>query len=146
MTKIRRIFNTIDPIIAGWMDRHGHFFLRISMGIIFVWFGLLKVFGHSPVNDLVTRTVYWFDPVVFIPVLGWWEVLIGACFLFHRFIRIALFLLFLQIGGTFLPLVILPDVCFQKAPFILTMEGQYIVENLLIISAAIVIGGTVHRK
>ena len=146
MTKMRRIFDTIDPIIAGWMNRHGHLFLRISMGIIFIWFGLLKSFGHSPVNDLVARTVYWFDPAIFIPVLGWWEVLIGACFLFHRLIRIALFLLFLQIGGTFLPLVILPDVCFQKAPFILTMEGQYIVKNLLIISAAIVIGGTVHRK
>ncbi|MDO8675230.1 MAG: hypothetical protein Q7K71_03830 [Candidatus Omnitrophota bacterium] len=146
MTKIHRIFNTIDPIIAGWMDRHGPLFLRISMGIIFVWFGLLKVFGHSPVNDLVARTVYWFDPAVFIPVLGWWEALIGVCFLFHRLIRAALFLLFLQIGGTFLPLVILPDVCFQKVPFILTMEGQYIVKNLLIISAAIVIGGTVHRK
>ena len=146
MTKIRRIFDTIDPIIAGWMDRHGPLFLRISMGIIFVWFGLLKVFGHSPVNDLVARTVYWFDPAIFIPVLGWWEALIGVCFLFHRLIRAALFLLFLQIGGTFLPLVILPDVCFQKAPFILTMEGQYIVKNLLIISAAIVIGGGVHRK
>src|SRR3989338_7948909 len=146
MTKIRRIFDTIDPIIPGWMDRHAPLFLRISMGIIFVWFGLLKVFGHSPVNDLVARTVYWFDPAIFIPVLGWWEALIGVCFLFHRLIRAALFLLFLQIGGTFLPLVILPDVCFQKAPFILTMEGQYIVKNLLIISAAIVIGGGVHRK
>lgn len=146
MVKIHHIFNIIDPVIAGWMGRHGHLFLRISMGIIFVWFGLLKVFGHSPANDLVARTVYWFDPAVFVPVLGWWEVLIGACFLFHRLIRAALFLLFLQVGGTFLPLVVLPDVCFQKAPFILTMEGQYIVKNLLIISAAIVIGGTVHHN
>ncbi|OGX27090.1 MAG: hypothetical protein A2787_04810 [Omnitrophica WOR_2 bacterium RIFCSPHIGHO2_01_FULL_48_9] len=144
MINFRRIFNTLDPILAGWMSRHGHLFLRISLGIIFVWFGLLKSLGHSPVNDLVARTVYWFDPDVFIPILGWWEVLIGFFFLFHRLIRVAVFLLFLQIGGTFLPLVLLPEVCFQKFPFVLTMEGQYIVKNLLIISAAIVIGGTVH--
>lgn len=146
MINIRNIFNTVDPIIAGWMNRHGHVFLRISLGIIFVWFGLLKVFGQSPVNDLVARTVYWFDPKVFIPILGWWEAAIGACFLLPPMIRIGIFLLFLQIGGTFLPLVILPQVCFQKFPFVLTMEGQYIVKNLLIISAALVIGGTVRKQ
>ncbi len=144
MNNIRQIFNTIDPIIAEWMNRHGHLFLRVSMGVIFIWFGLLKSFGHSPVNDLVARTVYWFDPKIFIPILGWWEALIGVCFLFHRLTRIAVLLLFLQIGGTFLPLVILPEVCFIKFPFVLTMEGQYIVKNLLIISAAMVLGGTVR--
>ncbi len=144
MVKIKNIFNTVDPVIAGWMGRHGQLFLRISMGIIFIWFGLLKSFGQSPVNDLVARTVYWFDPKIFIPVLGWWEAAIGACFLFQRLIRLGVLLLFLQIGGTFLPLIILPDVCFEKFPFVLTIEGQYIVKNLLIISAAIVIGGTVR--
>ena len=144
MPKINNIFRAIDPVISGWMSRHGHLFLRLSMGIIFIWFGLLKSFGQSPVNDLVARTVYWFNPQVFIPILGWWEFAIGVCFLFHRLIRLGIFLLFLQIGGTFLPLVILPEVCFYKFPFVLTMEGQYIVKNLLIISAAIVIGGTVH--
>ncbi|MDO8302791.1 MAG: hypothetical protein Q7T18_06095 [Sedimentisphaerales bacterium] len=141
---MRRMFDAIDPTIAGWMNRHGHLFLRISMSIIFIWFGLLKCFGQSPANDLVARTVYWFDPNIFIPVLGWWEFLIGACLLFRPLIRIALFLLFLQIGGTFLPLVIVPEVCFIKWPFVLSMEGQYIVKNLLIISAALVIGGTVR--
>ncbi len=142
MTKIRIVFNKIDPVIVQWMNRYGHLFLRLSMGVIFVWFGLLKVFGQSPVNDLVARTVYWFNPNVFIPILGWWEAAIGVCFLFHRLIRVAVLLLFLQIGGTFLPLVILPEVCFQGSPLILTIEGQYIVKNLLIISASLVIGGT----
>lgn len=142
MAKIADIFNNIDPVIVRWMNRYGHLLLRISLGIIFIWFGLLKVFGQSPANDLVARTVYWFDPDIFIPILGWWEALIGVFFLFHRTIRAAIFLLFLQIGGTFLPLVILPDVCFQGNFFALTMEGQYIVKNLLIISAAIMVGGS----
>lgn len=143
--KIERIFEKVDPLIAGWMDRQGLLFLRVSLGIIFVWFGLLKSFGHSPVNDLVARTVYWFDPNVFIPILGWWEAAIGVCFLYRPLIRLGILLLFLQIGGTFLPLIVLPEVCFQQFPFVLTMEGQYIVKNLLIISAAIVIGGTVRK-
>jgi uncharacterized membrane protein YkgB len=128
------------------MNRYGHLFLRISMGIIFIWFGLLKSFGESPVNDLVARVVYWFDPDIFIPFLGWWEALIGACFLFRPFLRAAVLLLFLQIGGTFLPLVVLPEVCFQRFPLVLTIEGQYIVKNLLVISAALVIGGTVRAS
>ena len=58
MKKPRDIFDAIDPILSGWMNRHGFLFLRISMGIIFIWFGLLKCFGQSPANDLVARTVY----------------------------------------------------------------------------------------
>ena len=142
---MQNVFDQIDAIIAGWMNRHGHFFLRISMGIIFIWFGLLKPYGHSPANDLVARTVYWMDPDFFIPFLGYWEAFIGVCLLFRRLVRLAILLLFLQIGGTFLPLVILPEVCFVQFPFVLTLEGQYIVKNLLIISAAIVIGGTVRH-
>ena len=143
---MRPIFESFDFIIATWMSRYGYLFLRISLGIIFIWFGLLKVFGQSPANDLVARTVYWLNPEIFIPILGWWETLIGTCFLFRPLIRVGILLLFLQIGGTFLPLVILPQVCFIKFPFVLSMEGQYIVKNLLIISAAIVIGGTVREN
>ena len=143
---MRRIFETFDFIITTWMSRYGYLFLRISLGIIFIWFGLLKVFGESPANDLVAKTVYWLNPKIFIPILGWWETLIGMCFLFRPLIRVGILLLFLQIGGTFLPLVILPQVCFIKFPFVLSMEGQYIVKNLLIISAAIVIGGTVREN
>lgn len=144
MSQLHHIFDTIDPIIAGWMHRYGHLILRISLGVIFIWFGLLKPFGQSPAADLIARTVYWFDPKVFIPILGWWEVLIGICLLIRPLIRVAIFLLFFQIWGTFLPLVFLPDVCFKQFPFVLTIEGQYIVKNLLIISAALVIGGTVR--
>ena len=146
LLKLRNFFDAIDPQISDWMNRHGHLFLRNSMGIIFVWFGLLKVFGQSPANNMVARTVYWFNPDIFIPILGWWEVAIGVLFVFQRTIRVAILLLFLQIGGTFLPLIVLPDVCYQHFPFVLTLEGQYIVKNLLIISAAIVLGGSVNKK
>ena len=65
---------------------------------------------------------------------------IGLCLLYAPFIRAGLFLLALQMPGTFLPLIILPEVCFIDIPFNLTLEGQYIVKNLVLIGAAIVVG------
>lgn len=146
MSYFRKIFDRIDPAIAGWMDRRGLFLLRISLAIIFIWFGALKTVGMSPADELVRRTVYWFPPDIFIPLLGWWEVAIGVCLLFRPLIRAAIFLLFLQMPGTMLPLILLPDVCFTSVPFGLTIEGQYIIKNIVLIGAAIVIGGTVRQK
>lgn len=133
-------------MIAGWMSRYGIRMLRWSTGIVFVWFGALKTVGMSPAQDLVARTVYWFPPDVFIPVLGWWEVLIGAGLLVRPLARFAIALLIVQMPGTFMPLVLLPDVCFTSVPFGLTIEGQYIVKNLVLISAAMVVGGTVRES
>lgn len=141
---MNQLFNRVDPLIAGWMERNGIRLLRISSGIVFLWFGALKTVGMSPAQELVARTVYWFPPEVFIPILGWWEVLIGVGLLIRPLARMAIGLLFLQMPGTFLPLILLPDVCFTSIPFGLTIEGQYIVKNLVLISAAIVVGGTVR--
>jgi uncharacterized membrane protein YkgB len=139
-------FNRIDQRIAGFMDKYGRFFLRISLAIIFIWFGALKFLGMSPAEELVRRTVYWFQPDIFVPVLGWWEVAIGIGLLIRPLIRVSILLLFLQMPGTMLPLILLPDVCFTQFPLGLTLEGQYIIKNLILISAALVVGGTVRRK
>lgn len=135
-----------DEAIAASMRRYGVTFLRISIAIVFIWFGLLKPLGVSPATDLVERTVYWVDPRWFIPFLGWWEVLIGLCMLWRPLIRVSIGLLALQMPGTFLPLVLLPNICFLHAPWAPTLEGQYIIKNLVLISAALVIGGTVGRR
>ena len=121
----------------------------MSLGVIFMWFGILKPLGLSPAEPLVRATVSWMpllDPGTWVAVIGWWEVVIGITFLFQRTIRIAIALLFLQMAGTFMPLVLLPEITFQagRMPYGPTMEGQYIVKNLLVLSAALVVGGTVH--
>jgi len=143
------LLTDIDARIAGTMARYGHSALRVSLGIIFIWFGILKPLGLSPAEPLLLATVAWLPvlaPTGWLVAIGWWEVVIGLCFLFRRTTRVAVALLALQMGGTFLPLVMLPEVTFQAGgiPFLLTMEGQYIIKNLLIISAAIVLGGTVR--
>jgi uncharacterized membrane protein YkgB len=137
-------FDLLDTVIAGWMSRNGIRMLRWSLGVIFVWFGALKTVGMSPAQELVARTVYWFPPELFIPILGWWEVVIGLGLIIRPLARVAIALLFLQMPGTFLPLILLPGICFTSIPFGLTIEGQYIIKNLVLISAAIVVGGTVR--
>lgn len=136
----RPTIKEIDRFLIDTLTRLSLPALRISLGIIFIWFGALKPFGDSPAVDVITKTVYWFDPDIFIPILGVWEMAIGLCLLYAPFIRAGLFLLALQMPGTFLPLVILPEVCFIDIPFNLTLEGQYIVKNLVLIGAAIVVG------
>ncbi len=140
------LVDKIDSSIARWMNCNGRFFLRLSLGTIFIWFGALKPLGLSPAQALIAKTVYWFDPALFIPILGWWEILIGISLLIRPLIRLGILLLFLQMSGTILPLFILPEVCFKQIPFVLTLEGQYIIKNLILISAAIVVGGTVRSS
>ena len=138
-------FDAIDQAIAGWMDRYGKRFLRLSLAVIFIWFGALKPFGLSPAQELIEHTVYWLPPEIVVPILGWWEVAIGVCLLFRPLIRVGILLLVLQMPGTMLPLILLPEVCFTSFPFGLTLEGQYIIKNLILISAALVVGGTVRQ-
>lgn len=127
------------------MHRYGFVLLRYSLAVIFFWFGILKPLGLSPAEELIANTVYWFSADWFVPLLGWWEAAIGILFLFRSTVKYALFLLFLQIPGTFLPLLLLPDVTFTEFPYGLTLEGQYIIKNLTLIAAAIAVGGTLGR-
>ena len=132
----------LDRRAAAWMARHGRTIARLSLAIVFIWFGILKPLGASPAAELVARTVPFLPPEFFVPFLGWWEVAIGLCLLHRRTVRVGLLLLAPQMAGTFLPLVLLPEVCYTAFPFALTLEGQYIVKNLTLISAAIVVGGS----
>lgn len=143
--------DTIDRRIAGVMRRHYATALRLSFAVIFVWFGVLKPLGLSAAEPLVLETVAWMpflDPGEWLSVIGWWEVAIGLFFVSRRTTRIAILLLFLQMGGTFLPLFVLPEVTFQDGgnPLLPTVEGQYIIKNLMILSGALVLGSLVRRE
>ena len=141
---------TIDQDIAKHMNKWGIPLIKFSFAVIFVWFGILKPLGWSAAIPIVKATVSWlplFEPKVWVHIIGWWEVLIGILFLFKGTIRIAILLLFLQMSGTFLPMIFLPEVVYQNGNvFLPTMEGQYIIKNIMIISAALVVGGTIYAK
>ncbi|MBA2452619.1 MAG: DoxX family protein [Chloroflexia bacterium] len=138
----------IDPIdrtLTRWLAHYSIPILRIGLGIVFLWFGVLKFFpGLSPAEDLVRNTIFFIDPDLFMPVLALWEMVIGLGLIFGRFMRLTLLLLFLQMPGTLLPLFILPDVTWQHIPYSPTVEGQYIIKNLVLIGAGLVLGATVR--
>ena len=122
------------------------YLVRIPLFIIFFWFGFLKIIDLSPAQQFVQDTVYWMpflSAADWTVVIGVWEVFIAVFFLFKRTTFIAMILLMIQMTGTFLPLVILPEVTFQNSnPLLPTLEGQYIINNIIIITAALIIGRT----
>jgi uncharacterized membrane protein YphA (DoxX/SURF4 family) len=114
---------------------------------VFFWFGILKFFpGLSPAETMVRNTIYFINPDIFIPILAVWETLIGIGLITGKFMRTTLLLLFLQMPGTALPLIIHPEVVWNFFPYGLTLEGQYIVKNLVLIGAGLVLGGQVRGQ
>jgi uncharacterized membrane protein YkgB len=132
------------------MARHGVTLTRIALGIVFLWFGAIKfVPGWSPASDLAARTIEKLtlgvvNPGLGLPILAAWESLIGVGLLTGRFLRFTLLLLFVQMPGTMLPLFFFPAETFTAFPHAPTLEGQYIIKNLVLVGAAIVIGATVR--
>lgn len=132
------------------MARHAVPLTRIALGLIFTWFGVLKFFPElSPAVDLAARTITRLSggrvgPPLSIYVLASWEVLIGIGLLTGRLLRVTLLLLFLQMAGTLLPLAFFPAETFTKFPYAPTLEGQYIIKNLVLLGAALVVGATVR--
>jgi uncharacterized membrane protein YkgB len=138
-------FDALDRRIIHWMARAGIPILRVALGVVFVWFGALKLFpGMSPAEELVIATVPWLPGRIFLPILAVWEIVIGLGFITGRALRLTILLLYLQMPGTLAPIVLLPEQVFTVFPFGLTLVGQYIVKNLVLIAAALVIGATVR--
>lgn len=147
---MKTLLNKVQQIevkVSAWMQKRGLLLLRVSMGIVFFWFGILKFFpGLSPAQDLAIRTInlltlnlLWSKTIII--TLAIWEVLIGIGFLTGRFMKIILILLFVQMAGTFAPVFLFPYEVFSAIPYAPTLEGQYIIKNIVIVSAALVIGG-----
>ncbi|MDZ7317153.1 MAG: DoxX family protein [candidate division KSB1 bacterium] len=145
-------FEKTERQIIRWMSRWGILLLRISLGIVFFWFGLLKFFpGLSPAQELAVRTIsvlsFGLLPAkVSLLILATWEVLIGLGLIFGVQLRLTLLLLFLQMLGTMTPLLLFPHEVFTRIPYAPTLEGQYIIKNIVIISAGFVIGSTLKKR
>lgn len=143
-------FQRLDHFITRMMARYGITLLRVSVGIVFFWFGVLKFFpALSPAEDLAARTI---EALTFglvqanlsLPILAGWETLIGLGLITGYAMRATLLLLFVQMLGTITPLFLFPQETWTQFPIAPTLEGQYIIKNLVLVSAAIVIGATVR--
>jgi uncharacterized membrane protein YkgB len=140
----------IDRLLTRWMADHGVGLLRCSVGLVFVWFGILKFWpGLSPADELAAATI---DRLTFgvLPadlarvMLALLETAIGLGLITGRFMRLTLLLLVGQMAGTVTPLFLFPELTWVRFPLVPTLEGQYIIKNLVLVSAGITIGATVR--
>lgn len=114
--------------------------LRVLLGAVFIWFGALKVTGSSPVYELVARTLPWFPGHTVVPALGGLELALGAALVLGLLPRVVLPVLVAHLGGTFLTFAMVPAMMFRDAnPLLLTEDGEFVVKNLILISAGLVL-------
>lgn len=143
MTSITDLRTGADRRVLGFLRRVSPWLLRASLALTFIWFGALKVAGTTPVAALVADTIAWvpgINPGWFVPALGAFEVLLGAALLLGRAPRLVLVTLVGHLTGTFLVLIVQPEVAFQNGnPLLLTTEGEFVVKNLVLISALLML-------
>lgn len=135
--------------INAWKAKNGINMLRLSLGVVFLWFGFLKFFpGISPAEDIAGRTISTLTfgllkPSLSMPLLAVWECIIGLGLITKAWMRLTLILLYFQMAGTFLPVLFFPHETFSGL-FVPTLLGQYIIKNLVLISGGIVLGAAAH--
>ncbi|MBT8292552.1 MAG: doxx family protein [Eudoraea sp.] len=120
-------------------------FISVSIGFVYLWFGMLKFFaGVSPAEDIAKATIEQLTfgiltPEISIILLAVWETLIGLFLIGHLFVKFALKLALIHMILTFLPFLFFPDLVFSQAPFGLTLLGQYIIKNVIILGVLVVL-------
>jgi len=141
-TRIENIDRSTTRVLA----RYSLTILRITVGIVFVWFGALKFFpGMSPAEHLIRESITFLSMDWFLPFLAALEVTIGVCYILGgKFLRVAVILMLGQMAGAMSPMVLRPDLIWVKFPFVWTLEGQYVFKDIVLVSVALVIGATVR--
>ncbi len=135
-------FGRVDRLLISEMHRWGIPLLRIALGVVFIWFGALKIVGASPVAELIRSTYSFLPDPPFLAILGIWEVVVGIGLIFRLALRFTLALLWLQMAGTFAATLFQPSLFFRTGnPLLLTTEGEFVMKNLVLIASGIVIGG-----
>jgi uncharacterized membrane protein YkgB len=141
------VYERVDDAVIDFLRRNSETVLRLALATVFIWFGALKLIDRSPVATLVADTIAWLPSSFVVPTLGAVEVAIGLGLLFGIGLRIVLLLFVLQMLGTFLVFVTQPSASFQDGnPLLLTTLGEFVVKNVVLIAAGLVIGSHVHSK
>lgn len=138
--------------VNTWLTQNAMNLLRISIGIIYVWFGALKYFPNlSPADQLAKDTIHLITfglipSGVSIIMLAVWETALGFVLMAGVWKRAVFYILVLHMLCTFVPLFFFVDVSFTTSPYAFTLVGQYIMKNLIIIAAALVLNAHAQGK
>ncbi len=135
--KLMDIFANLESGVIRWLQRYDRALARCALAVVYLWFGVLKLFGISAANPMVAtlqaKTLPFLTFDQFIALFALFEVLIGVLFLVPQATRIVTFLFVIHMATTLLPLFFLPGMTWQK-PFAPTLEGQYIIKNVALIA------------
>lgn len=129
-----------DHAFISFAERWYSPLARLAFFIIFFYFGVLKLLELSPADQLaralVDKTVglTYFDTLFVI--LAVYECIIGILFLFPKYTRLAVFLLFLHLPLVTSPLLLAPDEVWRSA-FVPNLEGQYVIKNIALVVLAL---------
>ena len=142
--RLLRVYERLDSAVIRLLRDHSETVLRLALATVFIWFGVLKVIDRSPVAGLVAETIVYLPDGFVVPALGVVEVAIGLGLLLGVGLRIVLLLFVLQMAGTFLVFVTQPGESFRDGnPLFLTTLGEFVIKNLVLIAAGLVIGSRV---
>lgn len=142
---IQNISRHLDIKMNCFSRKYGSMLLATSIGLIYVWFGVLKFFpGISPAENLAADTMavltfQLIDNTILLWMLALGEVAIGLCLMARVKSRILVWALLFHMAGTLTPIFIFPELVFHHPPFGFSIIGQYIMKNFVIISAALVL-------
>lgn len=139
-----------DTLFINWARRNSMTMLRLAVGIVYVWFGALKLFpGYSPAEPLI-RAAYAFLPPdllnLFVAFIGVFEVVIGVLFIYGKLPRLTTLLMLMQMGGAMSPLVLAPSVVWQQFPLVWTLEGQYIFKDVILVVVGLAIAAATSPR
>jgi uncharacterized membrane protein YkgB len=140
----KKTFELFDLGSIAWMRKYGDEFGRFALFVVFVWFGILKVFELSPAAPLVaqlfdaTFLVNWGSSSTFLIWFGLFEVIIGIMILIPKLERITFLVMGLHLITTVLPMFLLPEIAWFK-PLVPTLIGQYIIKNIALLALGMMI-------
>ena len=114
--------------------------MRFVLGVMFIWFGTLKILGHNPVFELVSNSITPFLALGGgLMILGAFEVFIGILLLVRRVVVLANVILILHLLGTFSTFLFGWDIVFDPYFPILSLGGEFVVKNIVLILAALMV-------
>lgn len=133
-------------IVLQLVYNASHTMLRLSLAVVFILFGALKIAGHSPVAGLLEATFPWANHTMLMVGLGSVEVLLGIALLVRKLAPLALLMAAGHLCGTFVTFLLVPGLMVQHGnPLLLTESGEFVAKNVVLISAAILLASTMLR-
>ena len=143
----RAAASRLDQVLIQFNRHHGLVLLRVALGVVFLWFGALKVADASPAAQLVAETLPLLPARLAVLLMGLIEMAVGIGLLVGKALRLTLFIFFAQMVGTLLTFVVHPGASFEDGnPLRLSMTGEFVLKNLVLITAGLAIVGTVQAK